>query len=168
VTDQGWTAHLSRNWKPDRIRGVLGGVPELAPQDEEGTQRPYKLSYRLDLDADTDELLPRIHGALASERLWYTLVFSHGCFLDVLPYRGGKGKAIRYLSHKWSIPLDSIITAGNSGNDRDMLTGSLRGIVVGNHESELASLRRTPHIYFAREERARGVIEGLERYLENT
>jgi len=44
-------------------------------------------------------------------------------FRDILSYRASKGKAIRYLSHKWEIPLKNFLVCGNSGNDEEMLRG---------------------------------------------
>ena len=96
----------------------------------------------------------------------HSLVFSHGIYVDILPCRASKGKAVRYLSDKWNIPLDRIATAGDSGNDRDMLTGQTAGIIVGNHAEELSNLSRARNsrIYFARARCAGGIIEGLEHY----
>ena len=173
VEDKGWKAHLSRKWAPDRIRSVLDARGDLELQDDPGSQRPYKISYDIvgadggkrDASGGNGELLPALHTALSAERLWYNLVHSHGSFVDVLPYRASKGKAVRYLSNKWSLPLSRFITAGNSGNDRDMLTGSIRGIVVGNHEDELEGLRKTPNIYFAEGTFADGILEGLGHYV---
>jgi len=94
----------------------------------------------------------------------YTLIVSHGSLVDVLPCRASKGKAIRYLSFKWGIAPSRIVTAGNSGNDADMLLGRVAGIVVGNHEEELEKLRSADWVYFAQAPYADGVIEGLQHY----
>ena len=63
-------------------------------------------------------------------------------------------------------PLHRIATAGDSGNDRDMLIGDTAGIVVANHSPELASLRdsNTHRVYFAAGRCAAGIIEGLAHY----
>ncbi|MHB8899451.1 MAG: HAD family hydrolase, partial [Thermoguttaceae bacterium] len=96
----------------------------------------------------------------------YNLVFSHGTFIDVLAPRASKGRAIRYLSNKWNIPLERIATAGDSGNDRDMLMGRTAGIVVANHSEELRSLQKAKAslIYFADSAHAAGILEGLRHY----
>ena len=164
--DKGWRTYLSRRWKPEVICSSLESVDGIRLQDDDGAQREYKISFDLTGRVEERQVVPAIHTALTRKKLWYTLVVSHGRNIDILPYRGSKGKAIRYISQKWGIPLDSIVTAGNSGNDRDMLTGSLRGIVVGNHEKELASLRKSPGVYFAGDSYSRGILEGLQRYLD--
>ena len=109
--------------------------------------------------------MPRVKEALDHTRSAYSMIFSHGRFLDVLPHRASKGKAVRYLADKWNLPMERIATAGDSGNDRDMLKGRTAGIVVGNHDPEIADLRDSAQrIYFAEGHCAWGIIEGLEHY----
>ena len=57
-------------------------------------------------------------------------------------------------------------SAGDSGNDRDMLLGQTAGIVVGNYDKELEPLRqaRYSRVYFADANYADGIIEGLRHY----
>ena len=89
----------------------------------------------------------------------------HGTYIDILPHRASKGKAIRYLAGKWNIDLERIATAGDSGNDHDMLTGHTAGIVVGNYDPELEPLRRSgTRVYFAQDRCAAGILEGLRHY----
>ncbi len=47
-----------------------------------------------------------------------------------------------------------------------MLVGQTAGIVVGNHDPELASLRhsKSHRVYFAQAHYAGGILEGLEHY----
>jgi sucrose-phosphate synthase len=85
-------------------------------------------------------------------------------YLDVLPMRASKGSAIRYLADKWGIPVDSILVAGDSGNDEEMLSGNTLGVVVGNHSAELEVLRNRERIYFAEGHYAWGILEGIEHY----
>ena len=62
--------------------------------------------------------------------------------------------------------MNRIATAGDSGNDRDMLLGQTCGIVVANYSQELEPLRKSKshQVYFAKARYAGGVIEGLEHY----
>jgi sucrose-phosphate synthase len=91
-------------------------------------------------------------------------VTSHGTYLDVLPVRASKGKAIRYLSYRWDVPLASFLVAGDSGNDECMLRGDTLGVVVGNYSPELEPLRGRSSVYFAAGAHAAGVLEGIEAY----
>ncbi len=166
MMDKGWAAQLRAKWRPQRIREALDDFPFLFLQKEPHTQREFKISYNLAESISPDEALPQIHNALAKARVGYSLIFSHGTFVDLLPYRASKGKAVRYLSGKWKIPLERVATAGDSGNDRDMLTGQTAGIVVGNFDPELESLKRSraARVYFAEASCAGGIIEGLQHY----
>jgi sucrose-phosphate synthase len=162
--DNGWEAHISKGWKPEKIMEVMKELGFVEMQTGENTQRTYKISYWLKDGYDAQEYLPLIHNALSEKRLAYHLIFSHGSYIDILPYRAGKGKAIRYLSNKWNIPAKKIITAGNSGNDADMLNGVLNGIVVGNHTPELERLKKSSNVYFSPEYYADGVLDGLQHF----
>jgi sucrose-phosphate synthase len=166
IADKGWASQLRGKWRPDRVRAALDTLPYLQLQTEKHTQREFKISYNLDQGVDTDTALSEVHEALAQARTGYSLIFSHGTFLDILPHRASKGKAVRYLSGKWNVPLERVATAGDSGNDRDMLVGQTAGIVVGNHDEDLLSLKRSKaaRIYFAEGHCAAGIIEGLEYY----
>jgi sucrose-phosphate synthase len=164
--DKGWATQLRSKWKPDRIREALSQLPFLSLQKEPYTQREFKISYNLHDSIEPEEALRQTHDALAQARVAYALIFSRGTFIDVLPHRASKGKAVRYLSAKWHIPLQRVATAGDSGNDRDMLLGRTAGIVVGNHAEELADLKdlKSSRIYFADAHCAAGIIEGLGHY----
>jgi sucrose-phosphate synthase len=166
VRDKGWASHLRSKWRPDRIHKAIKTLKFLTLQEEEHTQGEFKISYYLDDSVPYKEALPQIHDALAKARAAYNLVFSHGSFIDILPHRASKGKAIQYLAGKWNIPLERIATAGDSGNDRDMLIGQTAGIVVANHTPELSSLKKSKshRVYFAKAEYAGGIIEGLQHY----
>lgn len=165
VPDKGWASHLRNKWRPERVQDALDKLSFLTVQKDDKTQREFKVSYDLDKDVPPDEALPQIHDALDRCGVPHTVIFSHGVYVDVLPLRASKGKAVRYLSNKWNIPLENIATAGDSGNDTDMLKGRTSGIVVGNYAEELEPLRRHDgRVYFARAPYSAGIIEGLEHY----
>jgi sucrose-phosphate synthase len=165
--DRGWATQLRSKWKPDRIRAALDKLDFLHLQDRDYAQREFKISYDLAGDITMDEAESLLHEALDSTESAYSLIMSHGAYVDVLPHRASKGKAVRYLSRKWDIPIEQVATAGDSGNDRDMLQGRTAGIVVGNHDRELASLKehaRSHRIHFSKGCYAHGIIEGLKHY----
>jgi sucrose-phosphate synthase len=93
--------------------------------------------------------LSTIHNRLLHHRCRYNLIYSHDRYLDILPYRASKGKAIRYLSYKWEIPLMNFLVCGDSGNDEEMLRGEPRAVVVANYSHELAELKGSRKVYFA-------------------
>ncbi|MDF1613577.1 HAD-IIB family hydrolase [Desulfurivibrio dismutans] len=158
--DNGWRQHLRYHWKPAAIRKALAGLDFLKRQ-EESDQHPFKVSYFM---ADEVDNLARVHFALQEQKLHYTLEFSHGSFLDILPYRAGKGKALRYLSYKWNIPLNRIMICGDSGSDAQMLRGETCGVVVGNYSRELEPLRGQRKLFFSKKEYAAGILDGIRYY----
>jgi sucrose-phosphate synthase len=158
--DQGWDTPISSRWNRDKIQDVLDSLEFLEYQEGE-TQRPFKISYYMEPDKDR---LTEIHGLLATNKCSYNLIYSNQQFLDILPYRASKGKALRYLSYKWEIPLENILVCGDSGNDEEMLRGEPLGIIVGNYSRELEKLRGLKHMYFAEREFAGGILEGMEHF----
>ena len=166
VPDKGWASHVRAKWRPERVREALDSLPFLYLQTEDHAQREFKISYDLDENVEPAEAIPKIHDALTTAKAAYNLVFSHGTFVDILAPRASKGKAIRHLANKWNIPSEQIATAGDSGNDRDMLMGRTAGIVVANHSEELQSLKNSKanRVYFAKSEYAAGILEGLKHY----
>jgi sucrose-phosphate synthase len=159
--DLGWHNHIRQGWRRDDLAAALREVPGLTPQSRR-KQGPLKLSYNV--KPARLPSLEAIQEVIHRAGLQANLVYSRARHLDVLPQRASKGQAVRYLAFKWGIPPDRIITAGDSGNDRDMLLGDMLGIVVGNHSPELGGLRGRARVFFANQPRAAGVLEGLRHY----
>ncbi len=157
----GWDAHISQTWNRSKIVKILEKYDEWEYQEEE-TQRKFKASYYLKEDAEFN--LEEVKEDLIKNKIKVNLIFSHDRFLDILPYRAGKGLAVRYLSYRWNIPYKNILVAGDSGNDEDMLRGELLGVVVGNYSKEMEKLKGMRKIFFAKEKYAAGVIEGIKYY----
>jgi sucrose-phosphate synthase len=157
--DRGWAAHIRPGWQRDRLEELLDEVEELRQQESE-VQRPFKLSYYADPGFELQTVVER----LSTAQLEASLVLSHGAYLDLLPARASKGKAIRYLAFRFDVPHRSIATCGDSGNDADMLSGGMRGIVVSNHDPDLEELRGNRGIHFSPRANAWGILEGLVHY----
>ena len=101
---------------------------------------------------------------MAHHRLRCQVIFSHGQFLDILPYRASKGKAVNYLCYKYELPARQVMVAGDSGNDEDMLAARTCGLIVGNYSEELAHLQGRPRIFFSEGKYAAGITEGLYHF----
>jgi len=160
VYSKGWGAHLNNQWNRERIKNLLSKFDFLHYQEED-TQRKYKVSY---YTSDVSDNLKMVNDILIQNKIKANVIFSHGQYLDILPYRASKGKAIRYLSYRWNIPYENILVAGDSGNDSEMLKGELLGVVVANYSEELESLRGQKRIYFAKRKFAGGIIDGINYY----
>jgi sucrose-phosphate synthase len=133
----------------------------LGYQDEDGAQRPFKISYYM---TPAKDRLSLVHNRLLQHKCRYNLIYSHDKYLDILPYRASKGKAIRYISYKWEIPLRHFLVCGDSGNDEEMLRGEPLAVVVGNYSQELRALKGSRNVFFARRACTGGILEGLQRY----
>jgi sucrose-phosphate synthase len=160
IYSKGWDAHISHKWKRDRIVELLSGFDFLQLQ-EEHSQRKFKISY---YTSDNPEYIIEIKNLLMENKIQANIIFSHGQYLDILPYRASKGKAIRYLAYRWNLSYENILVAGDSGNDREMLKGELLGVVVANHSPELENLKGQKKIYFSSREFAGGLIDGIQHY----
>lgn len=160
IYSTGWKAHIKHQWKREKIKKLLSQFKFLQYQEEEN-QREFKISY---YTSENPENLKKVERALIKNKLNTNVIFSHGQYLDILPYRASKGKAIRYLAYRWNIPNENILVAGDSGNDSEMLKGDLLGVVVANYSSELESLKGQSRIYFASRKYAGGIVEGIGHY----
>ncbi|MEX2640639.1 MAG: HAD-IIB family hydrolase [Balneolales bacterium] len=158
--DDGWSAHISYQWKPDRVKEILSQLDFIEMQREDGERR-FKLSYVMD---PSDDHLATVHNKLTEAKLRYNIAYSHDAYLDILPQRASKGKAIDYMSRKWHISPKNILVAGDSGNDYEMLYGKRLAVVVGNHSNELKKLEGNKSVYFSKSPYAAGIIEGARHY----
>ena len=160
IYSKGWKAHIKHQWNREKIIHLLNQFDFLELQEEEG-QREFKISY---YTFENDDNLEKVKDVLIKNKIKTNIIFSHGQFLDILPYRASKGKAIRYLSYRWNIPYENILVAGDSGNDEEMLKGELLGVVVGNYSHELDYLRESKRVYFSNVNYAGGIIDGINYY----
>ncbi len=163
IPDRGWETHIAHRWDREELASRLARVKGLRLQ-EAATQRRFKLSYYVEPARFRRQALD---AALQGVESRYTLIISgDGAYLDLLPYRASKGQAVRYLAYKWDIAPSTILVAGDSGNDREMLTGRMPAVVVANHRQELADLRRPrrPGIYFSAHSQAAGILDGLQHF----
>ena len=160
IYSKGWDAHISHMWNRQRIKELLS-VYDFLQYQEEDTQRKYKISYYTN---DNAENIQKVKDILINNKIKANIIFSHGQYLDILPYRASKGKAIRYLCYRWNLPYENILVAGDSGNDEEMLKGELLGVVVANYSSELEKLKGNKRIYFSGRQFAGGIIGGIEHY----
>ena len=160
ILDKGWAKFLAGRWKREDIANRLQEIKWIKLQEEEA-QNPYKISFYYEKEHyNHDELIKALGAG------WYkiNIISSHGQYLDFIPKRASKGNAIKFLCHKWDIPLSNVIAAGDSGNDIDMFRGPVRGIIVGNRSVELADYKTTKSIYVAKSTASAGILEGLKHY----
>jgi sucrose-phosphate synthase len=161
LQDHGWSRHINYKWHPERIREIMKDISGVELQADEN-QRHFKLSYNF-IPAHF-EGIRKIRKLMRRNDLHAKIIHSHGKFLDFLPLRASKGLAIRYICMKWGVDFKKVMVAGDSGNDREMLSGETLSVVVGNFSPELKSLPQTTTIYFAADKYSAGIIEGMKYY----
>ncbi len=157
-----WSPIISEDWDAGRIERIMAAVPEAEKLPLEW-QSPFKLSYFLDeLSSDA---LADLESRLDAEGVAAKVVYSADRFLDILPVRAGKGEATSYLAALVGVAPGDVVTAGDTGNDLDMMRPELgfQSIVVGNATRELRE-HHAPGVYHARAAFAAGIREGLEHF----
>ncbi len=162
VPDDHWSEHLDHLWKPAAVRRALAELPGLTPQPK-GEQSRFKVSYLY--DPATAPSVEEINTLLRSRDLTGNVIHSFGQYLDLIPIRASKGQALRYVAHRFGIPLEHILVAGGSGADEDMMRGNALAVVVANrHHEELSQLAELERIYFAERPHAFGILEAIAHY----
>lgn len=158
--DPGYQARIAEGWDRDAaVRAALaaGGV-RLQPDKH---QTPWKASFFLDEGFDRTRLVAALRAAGVGARV----ILSGGDLLDLLPEHAGKRQAVEYLRRRWGVPRGSVLVAGDSGNDLDMLgePGYL-AVAVGNAEEILRKLDGDDTFHHAALPFAAGVLEGAEAF----
>ncbi|VVU94972.1 Sucrose-6F-phosphate phosphohydrolase [seawater metagenome] len=158
--DENHATHIDFRWDPIKIKKVLQTVNFLEEQSHLGSQSYFKISYNNKKNCDIEKLRKK----LRHESMVTNIIHSHEKYCDFIPIRASKGKTLRYIINKYNLKYNNIVTAGDSGNDQDMMTGKIKSIVVGNYSQELESLKGRNNVYFSNKAYANGVLDGLQHY----
>lgn len=158
--DRGWSQVIGAHWDRAAVVAVVEPIGGLTLQHDEW-QSPFKVSWFVDGEA----VVARVRSVLERRGLRATVVYSGGNLLDLLPEGAGKGSAAAFLARRLGVAAAAVVTAGDSGNDLDMMRPEFgfSSIVVGNAEPDLHDLS-APHIYHASQPYADGIAEGLQHF----
>lgn len=155
-------AHLAEGWDLARVREITARYPGVRPQPAE-FQHEFKSSWFL--DRATPGAIRELQRQLADVGLKVKLVYSSGRDLDVLPSNATKGGALTWLCARINVLLDTVLVAGDTGNDASMFRlPGVRGIVVENALPELFEATVDVPTYSSRQILADGVLDGLCHY----
>ncbi|HEY9625167.1 MAG TPA: sucrose-phosphate phosphatase [Crinalium sp.] len=164
--DSTWSELLMENWDRDRAAVIAAQFAELTPQPE-SEQGRFKASYYLS-EADAEQVLPQLKANLHNEGLQFSLIYSGGKDLDILPHNANKGLAMTFLREQWQFGATQTVACGDSGNDRALFDmGDEHGIIVGNAMPELLEWHYdnpSPRRYLAKATYAAGILEGLTHF----
>jgi HAD superfamily hydrolase (TIGR01484 family) len=159
----------------DRLRSELTSLTALRLQEEE-KQGEFKLSFYADA-VRMEELVGVLQQRLHDLNAPYSIVQSVSPFtgdglIDLLPNGVSKAHALQWWCQFAAVQPESIVFAGDSGNDFAALTAGFRSIVVGNADVQLITAVQRAHdragwrdrLYTARGRATSGVLEGCRWY----
>jgi len=149
-------------WDLAKIEAIVGNFPGVSSQPPQFLH-PYKSSWFL--PQAPAEVIAVLEKQLADAGLRVCVIYSSGRDLDVLPMDTNKGAALRWLCTRLSIELDTVLVAGDSGNDSSLfLLPNVRGIVVENAQPELIGAVVKLPTFNATQVMAEGVLEGMMHF----
>lgn len=153
---------FTEGWDLPRIEAIVGAQPGIVRQPPQFLH-PYKSSWYL--KQASPETIENLTAALAQAGLHVSVIYSSGRDLDVLPADTHKGAALSWLCERLGIGLDSVLVAGDTGNDASLfLLPGVRGIVVENAQPELIEAVVKVPTFNATRVIADGVLEGLRHF----
>ena len=155
---------------------LLADLRELRLQEDEKQTR-FKLSYYCDAGV-VDAISTLIEHMLVESNAPYRIIASIDPFtgdglIDLLPRGVSKAYALKWWASYTQCDHESIIFAGDSGNDLAALTAGYRSIVVGNANKSVATEVSSAHgaanwnnrLLIANSPATSGVLEGLRHFL---
>jgi hydroxymethylpyrimidine pyrophosphatase-like HAD family hydrolase len=127
-----------------------------------------------------DQVQDRIRDSLKREGAQAKFILSgkgDWRFLDIVSTNAGKLQALEFVRQKHGFDHEHTVACGDSGNDKDMLGGQNRAIVVGNAQPDLVQWVHDtqqqhssgngagpPRLLFTQQHMAAGILEGLESF----
>lgn len=157
------------------LRRQLESIETLRLQPE-GNQGQFKLSFYVQAD-QLDRLARHVQAQLDRTNAPYSIVasvdpFTGAGLIDLLPSTVSKAHALRWWAEHTKLSEESIVFAGDSGNDWEAFTAGYRTIVVGNADHRLAQRVHAAHqdagwrnrLCLARGSATSGLLEGCRRF----
>ena len=155
--DQDWENKMLHQWQPETIDKLAASIDGLKKQD-------LPVSNRCSFYADSSETVLVFEQRLAAAGIPHKLIFSGGRDLDILPADSGKGSALQYILKKFNAHEAKMLVAGDSGNDKEMLTLGFPSVIVGNAQPELLESPESPMIFRASKVCAGGIQEAWNHF----
>jgi sucrose-6F-phosphate phosphohydrolase len=155
-------AQFREGWNLARVEQIVAATPGVQRQPADFLHE-YKSSWTWSR-ARRDQI-DGLRDRLAAAGLQVNVIYSCLHFLDVIPARADKGKALTWLCQRLNIDLTDVVVAGDSGNDSSMfLLPGVKRIAVANALPELFAELADHPLFTARASLADGVLEGLEHF----
>ena len=158
--DASWQSYIDVDWDRDEVVCLAERVPGLRLQPP-ANQGRYKVSFDVE---PASFRAPVLHEAASRLHSKVNVIVTLLMFVDALPERASKGRALDYFCQQSGIDLGQTLVCGDSGNDRDLLLVAGRAVVVANYAREIEDLRRAPHVFFSAHPGAAGILDGMARH----
>ncbi|MCB9951489.1 MAG: HAD-IIB family hydrolase [Planctomycetaceae bacterium] len=168
-------AALCSSMSREHLVDILAEVAGLRMQESE-KQGPFKLSYYIEQSL-LQNAEQHILSLLQRHEAPYSLICSVDPFngdglVDLLPQGVSKDFALAWWTEHVNANRESILFAGDSGNDFAPLTAGYRGILVANSPPDLADRILSVHqdrnwsgrLYRATQQATSGVLEGCRHF----
>jgi len=161
-----WDERIAPDWDGfprEALARLLGVFGDLRLQ-EPAKQNRHKLSFYVDLSADSAALQAQLRSLLAAHGIKANLIWSVDeaaqiGLLDVLPASANKLHAIEFLMQQQGYGRLDTVFAGDSGNDLDVLQSDVPAVLVANAAPALK--QQLAHLHKASLCTARGGFLGM-------
>ncbi|MEX2044112.1 MAG: HAD-IIB family hydrolase [Opitutus sp.] len=158
----GFIEQFRAGWDRDRLECIVGETSGVTRQPP-ACSHAYKSSWYW-VRARRDEIAG-LEARIRAASLEASVIYSCRYFLDVIPARAGKGRALEWLCRRLGIPMEQALVAGDTANDTGMfMVPGVRGIVVQNALPELHAAVMRQRVFVAQSALADGVLEGLRHF----
>lgn len=153
VEDLYWKECMQKDWQADKIVEIAANFPMLSRQELPDDRR---ISFTVE---ESLEAVNEFKKALVDASIAHTFIFSSNRDIDVLPLGAGKGNALEYALDRYAMKGVQLLIAGDSGNDRDMLSLGHPSVIVGNAQPELLEMEPCETLFRANKNCAGGIHE---------
>ncbi|HEX5564860.1 MAG TPA: HAD-IIB family hydrolase [Sporosarcina sp.] len=159
--DLDWKARMQADWQPGMVAEIAASIPSLKKQKLPDDRR---VSFTV---SDDIGAVNEFKKALEDRAIAHSFVFSSNRDIDILPSGAGKGNALEYALGRYAMEDVKLLIAGDSGNDRDMLSLGHPSVIVGNAQPELRELEPCENLFWANANCAGGIYEAWLHFYGN-
>lgn len=157
LEDEEWKEKMMAEWYPNKILEIANNISGLTRQELPNNRR---VSFYSSGVIPAKEL----EAQLLKNNVPHTFVFSSNRDVDILPAGSGKGEALKFLIEKYVDEEASILVAGDSGNDLDMLLAGYPAVIVSNARAELSEIEENETLFRATSPYANGILEAWHHF----
>lgn len=178
--DAQYASRLDHAWKLETVREATYATLAAAGREKMHFRPPeeqndHKVTCGVHVDV-IDQVQQQISESLEADGVEARLILSgkgDWRFLDIVSINAGKLQALEFVRQKYGFAHNRTIACGDSGNDKDMLSGQNLAIVVGNaqpdllkwvNDTQVGSGSADVRLLITKEHMARGILQGLQTF----